>query len=204
MQLIGKVHTFNTGRMYAANGQEIRWAVVQLEPERNYEPKLGTRQAVAFSDTARGIAGFIELHLGNLDLIDDRWVLAAYDDHHYQHMHGNMAEQFLRPIDVTGCTYNLLEPPLRLLVNANSLEGTPSQLQCYLWSNSRLPKLGEQVKVTCNSMGPGEVVSYFTEQGYLGVRVKLDAEPDWHRKQCAGTPNAGHALVFGAEIEVLL
>lgn len=74
---IGALHTFNTGRQYAKDGQPIVWAVLKCS-----EPY---GQCVVFIDQARGIDGVIDLHFGNLDLIDDRWVLRAYDDHHYRH-----------------------------------------------------------------------------------------------------------------------
>ena len=76
MKIIGKIHTFNTGRPYAQNGQEIVWAVV--------ENANGAR-VVAFIDRARQIEQVIDLHVGNLDLITDRWVLNAYDYFHYHH-----------------------------------------------------------------------------------------------------------------------
>jgi hypothetical protein len=76
-ELVGNVHRFNTGRMYAANGQEIVWGVV-----RNTETG---KTVVAFKDLARGIDQVIDVHVGNLDLLTDRWVLAAYDDFHYRH-----------------------------------------------------------------------------------------------------------------------
>jgi hypothetical protein len=76
MKLIGTVHTFNTKRMYAENGQEIVWAILQIDDYR---------KVVAFMDRARGIDGVIDIHFGNMGLVDDRWVLRAYDDFHYRH-----------------------------------------------------------------------------------------------------------------------
>jgi len=73
MRIIGELHTFNTGRRYVADGQTIVWAIIAGEDG----------QKVAFIDRARMIEGVIDLHFGNLDLVDDRWVLRAYDDHHY-------------------------------------------------------------------------------------------------------------------------
>lgn len=85
MKLIGTVHTFNTGRMYAADGQRIVWAIIE-RPD-------GSR-CVAFLDLARGINQVVPLHVGNLDLLTDRWVLVAYDDFHYTH--GYEECEFLR------------------------------------------------------------------------------------------------------------
>lgn len=79
-ELVGEVHRFNTGRLYAVNGQEITWGVIDVYVEHRISERV-----VAFIDHARGIDGVIDLHFGNLDLIDDRWVLRAYDDHHYHH-----------------------------------------------------------------------------------------------------------------------
>jgi len=78
MKIIGAIHTFNTRRMYAANGQEIQWAVIE-RPDHS--------RVVFFNDTARGIDGVIDLHVGNLDLVDNDWVLRAYDDFHYHYGH---------------------------------------------------------------------------------------------------------------------
>lgn len=78
---------------------------------------------------------------------------------------------------------------------------TPETADAYLWSRlTSPPRIGTRVHVVVNAMGWGTVVSYFVEHGYLGVRVKLETEPEWHAKQCAGTKNAGHCLVFGAEL----
>lgn len=65
---------FNTGRRYREDGQWIRWTVATL---------ADGRRVVMFVDESRFIDGVIDLHLGNLDLVDDQWVLRAYDDHHY-------------------------------------------------------------------------------------------------------------------------
>lgn len=75
MQIIGHVHGFNTGRGYAKDGQRINWAIVED----------GGKRVVAFIDHARGIDQVIDLHVGNLDLITDRWVLNAYDNYHYHY-----------------------------------------------------------------------------------------------------------------------
>jgi len=65
------------------------------------------------------------------------------------------------------------------------------------WSGIFDPNTGDRVEITVNRFGAGIVVSYFCEHGYRGIRVKLDKQPDWHRKQ--GQPP--YALVFGAEIQ---
>jgi hypothetical protein len=84
--LIEPVREFNTGRRYAADGQRIVWAVFGRD-----DPY---QRVVVFFDLARGIDGCIDLHVGNLDLIDHRWVLRAYDDHHYRY--NNEAFEALR------------------------------------------------------------------------------------------------------------
>jgi hypothetical protein len=65
------------------------------------------------------------------------------------------------------------------------------------WSGPHLPpKPGSRVKINFNGLGTGEVVNYFSESGWLGIRVKLDKEPDWRKKQAT----AGKlAMIFGAE-----
>jgi hypothetical protein len=65
------------------------------------------------------------------------------------------------------------------------------------WSGTFDPEIGNRVEINFNGFGTGMIVSYFCECGYLGVRVKLDKQPDWHVKQ--GQPP--YALVFGAEIK---
>lgn len=69
------------------------------------------------------------------------------------------------------------------------------------WSGKEQPpKQGERVRINFNGLGDGEVVNHFVEGGWLGVRVRLDKEPDWRKKQsAAGRP----AMVFGSEITTL-
>jgi hypothetical protein len=68
------------------------------------------------------------------------------------------------------------------------------------WSGkAELPDLGTKIKINFNGLGEGVVHSYFVEHGFIGVRVKLDKQPDWHKNQ----EQPPYALVFGAEIEVL-
>jgi hypothetical protein len=85
MNIIGKIHKFNTGRLYAKEGQPISWAIVKRDNDT---------LCVPFIDHARGIEQVIDVHVGNLDLIDDRWVLNAYDNYHYHY--GSSECQFLR------------------------------------------------------------------------------------------------------------
>lgn len=64
---------------------------------------------------------------------------------------------------------------------------------------SELPDLGTKVKINFNQFGTGTVHSYFVEHNFIGVRVKLDKQPEWHKNQ--GQPP--YALVFGPEITIL-
>jgi hypothetical protein len=67
-----------------------------------------------------------------------------------------------------------------------------------LWSNKKpLPSIGEKVTINFNGLGTGTVDSYFMEGEWLGIAVRLDNEPDWHKKAC---PDFPYAMVFGAEI----
>lgn len=61
------------------------------------------------------------------------------------------------------------------------------------------PAIGTRVHVRINDFGPGEVLSYFTEHGFLGVKVRPDVRPAWHRKQT--THN--YCLVYGIELEAI-
>jgi hypothetical protein len=76
MRIKGQIHEFNTGRRYTKEGQRIRWAIIE-------EVGDGGPDIVAFEDLDRGIFGCIPKFLGNDDLINDAWVLRAYDDHHW-------------------------------------------------------------------------------------------------------------------------
>lgn len=87
--LIGKVRAFNTGRLYAADGQRISWAV--------FRDVNTHKTVVVFIDHSRMVDGVIDLHFGNLDLVNDGWVLRAYDDHHY-HYSGGLVMQLRREI----------------------------------------------------------------------------------------------------------
>lgn len=63
----------------------------------------------------------------------------------------------------------------------------------------RPPAIGTRVQVTFNGFGAGTVEAYFIEEGFLGVQVRVDAQPDWHIRQ--GGTNPIH--VFGTEIKAL-
>jgi len=74
--------------------------------------------------------------------------------------------------------------------------------QGYLWSgDGDIPLVGGRVVVRMNGLGAGKVIGYFIEHGWLGVEVKLENAPAWHKQQTKGTEHAGKALVFGAEID---
>ncbi len=59
------------------------------------------------------------------------------------------------------------------------------------------PGIGARVEVKINDFGTGSVIGYFTEYGYLGVKVQLDKIPDWFARQ---SPGRNFVFVFGAEI----
>lgn len=62
------------------------------------------------------------------------------------------------------------------------------------------PPVGEKVHLTINSLGEAAVVGYFSQDGFLGLRTKLDNPPDWYLKQ-----NKGNVVgcVFGPEFKPL-
>lgn len=62
------------------------------------------------------------------------------------------------------------------------------------------PPVGEKIKVNMNGLGNADVVGYFSQEGYLGLRVKFDNPPEWYVKQNKGNP-VGH--VFGPEFKPL-
>lgn len=67
------------------------------------------------------------------------------------------------------------------------------------WTGQFTPQLGQRVKINFNGFGEGTICSFFWEHDYAGVRVRLDKQPDWHKKQ--GQPP--YALVFGAEVTAI-
>lgn len=84
----------------------------------------------------------------------------------------------------------------------------PAEHDVPRWSGKRVPappKIGERIKVSMNSLGPAIVLGYFTEAGFLGLRVKLESPPAWWTKQNAKAITAGEveSHVFGAEISPL-
>ncbi len=65
------------------------------------------------------------------------------------------------------------------------------------WSGALYPpQIGDRVTVNFNGFGIGSAVDYFTQDGWLGIEVKLDKQPDWHIKQGGHNP----IKVFGAEV----
>lgn len=70
--------------------------------------------------------------------------------------------------------------------------------QPYKWSGARqVPAIGERVTITFNELNTGSVIGYLVTDGYLGVWIKLDKNPEWRERQ----GHDGPALVYGAEIK---
>lgn len=62
-----------------------------------------------------------------------------------------------------------------------------------VWSGTKEPpKIGEQVTIGVNGIGPATVTGYASESGYLGVMAKPLNPPAWH--------SGGPSLTFGTEI----
>lgn len=61
------------------------------------------------------------------------------------------------------------------------------------------PAIGTKIIVTMNSIGPGTVRGYFTEDGYLGLLVELHKPPKWWIEQNPSRP-LGH--IFGPEFKL--
>ena len=70
------------------------------------------------------------------------------------------------------------------------------------WSGAfPIPSIGDNVTISFNGLGTDQILSYFIEHGFLGVYVKLDNPPAWHRQQHSpGSKFRGKALVFGNEL----
>lgn len=68
-----------------------------------------------------------------------------------------------------------------------------------VWSNRNPPPpIGSRVNITVNGIGMATVQRYFTQGGFLGLKVLVDTWPGSLAKQ-NGDDRTGH--VFGAEIE---
>lgn len=63
------------------------------------------------------------------------------------------------------------------------------------------PPVGARVYARINQFGPARVVGYFTEYGYLGVRLQPDVRPEWHLLQ---QPGREVIMLFGAEIRPIM
>jgi hypothetical protein len=74
------------------------------------------------------------------------------------------------------------------------------------------PAIGSRVKIVFNEFGPGEVMGYFVEHGFLGLYVKVDKLPAWRVEQdkreagelgLGASPGNPHrwVMVFGIEVE---
>ena len=66
------------------------------------------------------------------------------------------------------------------------------------WSGDAVPRVGDTCRVYINNLGAGEVVGYFVEHGYLGVKVKLWYPPEWYVNQ---NTTDGICHVFGNELK---
>lgn len=105
----------------------------------------------------------------------------------------------------TGCAYELKSLPEPVLAPIWGEEETGRRVknlgEGYLWSgDGPPPPLGARVDIAMNNLGPGTIVGYFYEAGWLGVHVRLENPPEWHRKQTKGTKREGTTMVFGAEL----
>jgi hypothetical protein len=64
----------------------------------------------------------------------------------------------------------------------------------YKWSGDKAPpEIGTNVKIYLSNLGTGDVLGYFAEYGWLGVRVKLNNPPDWY-------PVNRNAHLFGVDL----
>ena len=67
------------------------------------------------------------------------------------------------------------------------------------WSGEKIPpKIGDRVNIIMNNFGIGTVLDYEVRHGWLGVKVKVDKQPEWSKKQ-SGLMN--EFTFFGAEIK---
>jgi hypothetical protein len=107
------------------------------------------------------------------------------------------------------CVYDLTAIPLPLVTpiygddQDRTISNKPDPGVALLWSGDFIPARGDRVHIRMNEFGDGTITGFFTEHGWLGLIVKLDAAPAWHRKQNRGHKYQGSVLVFGAEVKKL-
>ena len=99
--------------------------------------------------------------------------------------------------------YGLTVPPADLLIVKT--EADRNNEAAVKWSGSTPPPArGTRVNIQMNNLGPGIVLGYFIEHGWLGVHVQLTKPPLWFRRQEKEARRRfypGQALVFGVELE---
>ncbi len=97
------------------------------------------------------------------------------------------------------CIYDVLEIGKTGILHENDRVYALADVPAVWSGKTEPPAIGAKVRINFNQLGSGVVESYFTEHGWLGVRIRLDKQPEWHRKQ-NGT-NRNYALVFGIELD---
>jgi hypothetical protein len=96
-------------------------------------------------------------------------------------------------------TYNLSAPPEWRPYSGGSADpNLPPYWAPHTFASP--PTVGARVVVTMNAFGPATVTGYFVEHGFLGVHVRPDKRPQWHREQ---NPTRDVICVFGTEIRPL-
>lgn len=71
-----------------------------------------------------------------------------------------------------------------------------------LWSGTfPVPAIGDRTTISMNQIGPGVVVGYLVEYGWLGLMVKPDNPPEWFVRQTGQGKYPGIAMVFGLELK---
>jgi hypothetical protein len=91
--------------------------------------------------------------------------------------------------------YNLDRIPDGVIPNNRNKPVQPGEIR---WSGDfPIPKIGDRVNVIINDLGTGEVIGYFVEYNFLGLYVRLDHQPEWHKIQA----QVDYAMPFGIDIE---
>jgi hypothetical protein len=97
--------------------------------------------------------------------------------------------------------YYLMRAPAHTAPIRDEEGNTTNYGDVALWSSpGPPPPRGTRIRVTMNGLGAGTVMGYFTESGWLGIHVALDAPPAWWVKQ--NTHRTGRerwACIFGVE-----
>jgi hypothetical protein len=97
-------------------------------------------------------------------------------------------------VDTPKTRYHLKSIPCPVVPRTDK---NASDMSVVKWSGRfPIPQIGDEVTVNMNGLGPGTVIGYFIEYGYLGLYVKLFERPEWHIRQTTND----YCMPFGIDL----